>query len=968
MALPRLYFLGRPHFEQNQQALPDVADKAVVLLAFLALSGSPQPRERLLGLLWAESAEEAARKNLRNTLWRIRRSLGSELLVSQDERLALAAGVWVDVQEFERLTPSSPQAAVTLYQGPLLDGLALSGAPEWELWLTSERERLAQLYLRALGAMVNLHRSQPEWREVAAVARRALAHDNLQEPMHRAIMEAHARLGERAEALRQYDALQAILAQELGVAPLAETVALREAILSQAWRPVGSPRSQPPLRRRPAATLETAPFVGRQAELALLNTELDRVLSQSEACAATQTRVVLLTGEVGIGKSRLWREWSTSLAAGGTLLESRCLASTQALPFAPLTELFNSQPAIRRLLAAGSPIPSIWLAEVARLLPELRLALPELPAPAALPPEEERRRLFEAFAQCLLALGTRPLIFFIDDLHWADQATLEWLDYLVHRLRDQALLLVAAYRPEEAPAALTHLVASWGREGLAQRLALTRLTYAEAATLLATLIEDPALRNRLAHRLLAQSAGNPYFLIELARALPPGEVPPVLADLLRARLDRLPDSTRQVLQAAAILEPEFDFHTLRRTSGRDEEETLDALDALIGAAVLVEQASHYTFTHPLLALVARDRLSGARRAFLHRRAAAALESAPPARLPQLAGRLVEHYLQAGEPGRAAHHAQVAAERALDLAAPAEASRFYRQALALEPTPARQMGLGRALLWQSEREGAYEAFLAAQAGYEAAGDLWGAARACLNRGEVFFTSGRFDDGRRWLEKGLSYVAVEGSPEYHALAHMFLGSGGLADGELSETHLSEAVRLAVEHNLPEIGARTRFLWGNLLAERGDFPQAVQMFHSTLAFARAAGDPYLETLAHNNAAYHALLAGDLTLAHEQAAAGLALAEARGLHLSRQYLYSTHGEIALAENRLDEAADWFERGLAEAERYGNQTQAANYRANQALVARAKGDLDGALALLQRADEAARDLPAVHLQTQIDL
>ncbi|MEW5989539.1 MAG: BTAD domain-containing putative transcriptional regulator, partial [Chloroflexota bacterium] len=248
MVLPRLYFLGRSHIELNQQAVPEIADKGVALLAYLALTGSPQLRERLLGLLWADSAEEAARKNLRNVLWGIRRSLGSELLVSQDERLTLAEGVWVDVREFEQLVAASPQAAVALYQGPLLDGLALSGAPELELWFTGERERLAQLHLRALATLVNQYRGQGQWREMAAVARRALAHDNLQEPMHRAIMEAHARLGERAEALRQYDALQAILAQELGVEPLAETVALREAILgSERWpaAPSPAPRPQP---------------------------------------------------------------------------------------------------------------------------------------------------------------------------------------------------------------------------------------------------------------------------------------------------------------------------------------------------------------------------------------------------------------------------------------------------------------------------------------------------------------------------------------------------------------------------------------------------------------------------------------------------------------------------------------------------------------------------------------------------
>ena len=184
-------------------------------------------------------------------------------------------------------------------------------------------------------------------------------------------MEAHARLGERGEALRQYDLLRAVLARELGVAPLPETEALRMAILGGTFDRSAPVEPADEARRAPAAALARRPgvaaprFVGRKAELATLDAAL-------AAAVAGNARVVLLTGDVGLGKSRLWREWSAALPGGCVALEARCLEATQALPFAPLVELFGSHAGNQRLFRPGSPVAGVWLAEVARLLPALR--------------------------------------------------------------------------------------------------------------------------------------------------------------------------------------------------------------------------------------------------------------------------------------------------------------------------------------------------------------------------------------------------------------------------------------------------------------------------------------------------------------------------------------------------------------------------------------------------------------------
>ncbi len=165
-------------------------------------------------------------------------------------------------------------------------------------------------------------------------------------------------------------------------------------------------------------------------------------------------------------------------------------------------------------------------------------------------------------------------------------------------------------------------------------------------------------------------------------------MPIALSELIRARLARLPGPAQQVLQSAAVLDPDFDLALLRRASGRDEQETLDALDTLLGAAVLVERSGgrgdEYAFAHPLVATIVRAGSSGARRAFLNRRAAEAIVATHAGRLPPVAGRLAAHYAEAGDLAQAATYAESAGDYALSLAAFDEAVAFFRRALDTEP--------------------------------------------------------------------------------------------------------------------------------------------------------------------------------------------------------------------------------------------------------------------------------------------
>lgn len=961
----RLFFLGIPRIEGDGRPIDLSSAKSIALLGYLAVTDGPILRERLLDLLWPSSSPDAARKNLRNTLWSIRKALGETAIVGDDQSLQLNPSLWTDVRELRRAAADlaaigQTPAASDIYRGPFLDGLALDDAPDYEIWLTSQREQLAQTELRVLADRAQAEAAQGDWEAVIRTASRALSYDNLQEPMYRALMQAYAQLGARDQALKVYASLKVVIERELGVEPLAESTALRDAILKGEYdqpRPATADRYK--RKTSQSEAYRQSPFVGREQDRAALGAVLRNV-------EKGRAQVVVLSGELGIGKSRLWQEWARALPEGTSILETRCLESTQRLPLAPVVELLRESP-LEPVLSGPHPrLARVWLTEVARLAPELCTRDTAGPtATTALPPEEERRRLFEALTRAVEELAT-PIVLFVDDVQWADSATIDWLDYAVHRLSDTPLLLVLALRPEDTPEPLARLLARWTREGIATRHGLVRLSQQESEQLAGALGVDPSA----AGRIFSKSAGNPYFMLELIRALPNDDLPPGLAELLHARLERLPETTRQVLQAAAVLDAGYDFATLRQTSGRGEEETVDAVDVLVHVGILQERDKDYAFTHPLVGEVVRQGLSGARRAFLHRRAARAMERTFGARPGPGAGSIAAHYAQGGEPQQAARFAEMAAEHALSLAAPAEAAAFYRQALEWEPTAARHLGLGRALFREGDLIQARGAFDASMQESLNSGDRRGAGRAALAVAETFFPSGLFEEGNRWVEKAVELIGDQQDPELHALAHLLRGVSESDRGNLerAQKQLAEGARHAQEHSLYAPGGRLNFMLGNVLAESGDIAGALESYCRSLESAERAGDEFQQALALNNLAYHSVLAGDLAAAHRYVDDGLALADTRALRVPLQHLYSTAGEIALAERDWGKAEDWFERGITEAERNENVREVANYRANLALAAQGRDDLDAAVGLLESARQGAAPVTDRHLKIKIDL
>ena len=977
--------------EEGQPIELNIA-KLQALLAYLAVTAKAQTREQILTLLWAESHPDAARKNLRNRLWQLRQQTVDDLLITEGETLALAPTVQSDVTHFERgldaalqtpqLDPSSLTALLALWRGPLLDGLQLHEAPDFELWLAQQRERLGQRYLQAIQALLTHHATRAEWHEVVTLAQRGLAHDPYHEPLYQQLMIGHAQLGQRSASLRQYDRLQVLFSTELALSPLPETEEIRRLIA--AGQPLPGATQPPQVGLASGTSVVNSgvsdqgadlpnrgsqPFIGRVTELATLTA----ALQQSQQ---GHSRVVLLSGELGMGKSTLWQQWSSQLTrrdSTAIVLASRCLNTTQSLPFEPMRRLLGTVRCREQWARMADQLQPIWQAELLRLAPTLRaVAVPqgEQPTvpPTALSPNEERGLIAEALTQFVRAFQGNPLVLFLDDIHWADSATLDWLLYLTDRMANEPLLLVVACRPNEMSAHLVRLIAQWQREGLLKRIDLPHFTEDETTALLTALGTDATVIEYL-H---TQSGGNPYYLTQLSDVAVDG-IPAPLTDLVLARLRYLDERWQPVLQAAAILEPTINLHLLSATSGRTEEETVDALDGLLAAAILTEHGDEYEFTHPLVATVMRDSLSNSRRRLLHRRAAEGLLSRHGTEEVEIAGQLAHHFAAAGEHEQAAHFATVTGAAALRIGAANEAVAFYQQAMQLMPTAERQLGLGQALMLQpGQTDMARQAMEAALLAYERIEDDRGVIKAGLHLAASYLSTQDGAQVLHWARRVLPDLESIDDPTLHASAHYLMGTAQFRNGYPlgeAESHFRKAMALVDDGRLEsEVALMSCFEWGNLCLERGQYTTAVAKFQQAQVLARQWQSIFFEVLSLNNLAYALLLAGKQSAAQQTIDQAFILANRYVLPSIHYYLMSTQGEIALATGALTRADNAFQQAMALVEKYDNPTFVANLWAHRGRVAYARGELAVAHEQLARPRQMVAPENALFLQTQIDL
>jgi DNA-binding SARP family transcriptional activator len=761
----RIRLLGALELEADGRKIePPSGRPARGLLSWLALHPGMYARSRVAGALWPDVLDATARASLRGALTALRAALGpaASAVVATRDQIGLAPEVWVDTVELDELIACGRFAeAVELHRGDLLPGLD----QDWVVEAREERRaRLAETLARLADA-------EEERGDVEAAVRRTrelVAIDPLSEEAQRGLMRRLSATGDRAAALSSFERFRERLRTELAIAPAAATRELAERIRrGEVERSVAA--AEPPPIPPPLASRHRSAFVGRRREL-------ERLWGRWRVATRGERQLVMVSGEPGIGKSRLAAELARAVhAQGAAVIFGRC-SQEPLLPYQPFAE------ALRALLPPSLPER---LRELDRLTPGQASGSDR----ADLGMERAARfRLFEAVRAALSeAAQQRPLLLVLEDLHWADKPTLLLLAHLAGSPEPARVLVVITYRETEVrwAHALAEALAELRRERVGTRIPLGGLDHDEVAALVGawTGAEVPSGVAGEIHR---RTEGNPFFVEELlshveesGAELASAGVPQGVKEVIERRVERLDEGTRSALAAASVLGRRFDVHLLERVVEAAAPSAIaDALDEAETAGLVraePDRPGRYAFSHALVREALYERLAGARRGHLHARAGAALEEVYGAR-PERVGEIAHHLFEAGAPAlatRGIDYAQRAAALALEQLAYEDAALHLERALRaldLVERPDERaccdllLSLGDARMRAGDRAGGRSAFAAAAETARKLGSPQRVARAALGFGGLGVTILSVDEQTvALLEDALARLARDSGNE-------------------------------------------------------------------------------------------------------------------------------------------------------------------------------------------------------------
>lgn len=724
-------------------------------------------------------------------------------------------------------------------------------------------------------------------------------------------------------------------------------------------------------------TFASKELIGRSEQLAKLH---------KDYIAAIEGRggMVLVSGEAGIGKTRLVTHFIGSLTPGDQLaIRGCCYEASQALPYGPvidfLHDLLRSAADNRELAEAiGSLVTNS--PGVRSLLPELSVG--ELPPIVPLNPAMAQFRLFEEICRILLAAARKPLIVFLDDLQWADTGTLGFIEYLVRSTKRSQIAVIGTYRTEEVDSkgsrhALLDFRARLSREDLYTSIELQRLTITETSQFIKSVFNMSFLTDEFAHLIYSQSAGNPFFVEQVLKmlvdegAIYPAAVgwhrkdikelsiPGSINDVLTRRLKRLADDARQALALAAVIGEEFSFDVLHALSGLNEGHLLDIIDQAIDAHVIreAEDGEDYAFAHPQLRVILYRDFSTRRRKQYHLRVAAILAARPGVS----SGELADHYLAAGSHAEALKSLLAAAAQAGEVYAHHTAIKRYSQALELI-----KEGHGREYeLEVTEALGDVYITVGDERSlqmFEAALTIAGDDRLIRGRihrkaGTANMRRGNLDQALELLRAALSDLEATGDDVEMMTA---LGITCAVLVQKGQTEEAEAMaklrlRLAGRHGGLHLGIAHTDL-AHVYFYRRDYAQAEEHLQQCIGYLSEDAGLNYAARAYNNLGAVVGERGDTARAYEYFGKALAAAEKAGnAHMTAMVCGNLAEEYA-KRGRVEEGQDYLNRALAIYQRTGNKLGVAESWLLQAYIHRIQDRVSDACEAARKALQVATD------------
>ena len=628
-------------------------------------------------------------------------------------------------------------------------------------------------------------------------------------------------------------------------------------------------------------------LIGRDAEVGQLLTQLGLAPGEEPRPG----RHVLLSGDAGVGKTRLLQELGErARERGWQVYVGHALdLGDSALPYLPFSELIDRvaarNPEIVEQLGTTYP-------DLARLQPVRRVLGSGAAAPAG---EADRAQLFEGVQALLEQLAADlPTLVVVEDVHWADRSTRDLLTYLFTRPFAGPVAIVASYRADDLHRRhpLRAQVAEWSRLGGVDRLSLGPLGDEEVRALVGEL--DPAATERETREIVARAEGNAFFVEELVGAAAGGPdrwVPEELADVLLVRLDRLDDTAREVVRTASVAGRRVTHSVLAEVTGLDDDDLDGALRHAIESHVLVAGDGVYSFRHALLGEAVYDDLLPGQRARLHARYAAALSSG---RARGTAAELARHALQANDLDTALAASIRAGDEAATIGGPDEAAMHFERALQLLADPQRSLPEGDTVVrvaeatvsalmaaGQTERAGrvardqlerlpaggsdddrarlltaeavalglldSSEAPDAVPVSEQAVAASEKAepplrARVLANHAQVLHWCGRHEDAERWGLEALAFAERHNLPKIASAVVTTLSSlGKSGDPDQFRTAVRAAIDRAVASGALAAELHGRYVLARSFQDAGEWPEAEVAFRSVVERAERSGQPW-------------------------------------------------------------------------------------------------------------------------------
>lgn len=694
----KIHLLGAFRLCQDELDLPVKSMRQQALLAYLLLHASaPQPRYHIAFQLWPDASESQARNSLRNLLSQIRQLLPELDLYLEVDSTSLQwkpqLSYWCDVHEVDNVVALAANATgherrvhlervVELYTGELLPSC-------YDDWILPQRAQLQRNYIASLSGLIDLLEEQRAFRTAVTYATRLIEADALDEAAYRRLMRLHLADGDFTSVHRVFEQCVKMLHDELGVEPESETVAIAMQAKARIPTTLAAISPQPvPRTVTPQERAEQTALVGREAEWATVYHHWQRTLEG-------QSSIVLLTGEVGIGKTRLAEELLAMVHRQGfPVARANCFATGGDFAYSPILAWLRAP----SFADHRQHIADVWLIELSRLLPEIYIERSDLPPAGPITDSWQRQRLRQALVQAILSAG-QPALLFLDDMHWADRDTMQWLLYLFQQPLNPPLLLVATLRDEDSlehPWLQSALV-EWRRRGILAELTLNRLS-SDQTKALAESVAGQAVTEDAAALLYVETQGNPLFIVEMARAgiehvgvngdgQLDGRFPVLPAKIqaaIESRLERLSDDAKELVQLVAVIGREFSVTSLALATGKEEWGILNAVEELWNRRLIQEAQGGETetafiFTHESVRTFVYQRIGVVRRRILHRRIADAMAAQHSSAENMDSGQIALHYELAGSLDQAVRYYIRAGEYVAQLHAYYRAEQLFAHA-------------------------------------------------------------------------------------------------------------------------------------------------------------------------------------------------------------------------------------------------------------------------------------------------